>query len=315
VPNRHASTSEYRYGFQGQEKDDEIKGEGNSLNYEFRMHDPRVGRFFAVDPLFKKYPHNSPYAFSENDVIRAVELEGLEKAIATLLGFNKKGEAVFDVVRDQSVTNKSNGGALQIVFQDANHQTDSEIIKKMQKADGTLHQIIPGVSNLPLNGIEETNEYFLKISKSGIAETAAKILYTDNNFIDAGNNAYERVTSQLVVAVDFKFKLVQDDSQGFGGFDNADRYLNGILVPFSIEVNKTLVEMGKTCDATMTINIKTEYINDVGIKKIVDFTNSQFPNAKVELQSGVGVSTVVPFEDITPEEKEQYNEDNGYETD
>jgi hypothetical protein len=42
------------------------------------MHDPRVGRFFAIDPLFREYPHNSPYAFSENRVIDGVELEGLE---------------------------------------------------------------------------------------------------------------------------------------------------------------------------------------------------------------------------------------------
>ena len=40
----------YRYGFQGQEKDDEVKGVGNSINYKYRMHDPRSGRFFAVDP-------------------------------------------------------------------------------------------------------------------------------------------------------------------------------------------------------------------------------------------------------------------------
>jgi hypothetical protein len=43
------------------------------------MHDPRVGRFFAIDPLFRKYPHNSPYAFSENRVIDAIEFEGLER--------------------------------------------------------------------------------------------------------------------------------------------------------------------------------------------------------------------------------------------
>jgi RHS repeat-associated protein len=78
VPNRFASIEDYRYGFQGQEKDDEIKGEGNSLNYTFRMHDPRVGRFFAVDPLFKDYPYNSTYAFSENRIMDAIELEGLE---------------------------------------------------------------------------------------------------------------------------------------------------------------------------------------------------------------------------------------------
>jgi RHS repeat-associated protein len=56
LPNRHESANEYRYGFQGQEMDDEIKGEGNSVNYKYRMHDPRIGRFFAVDPLTAEYP-------------------------------------------------------------------------------------------------------------------------------------------------------------------------------------------------------------------------------------------------------------------
>jgi RHS repeat-associated protein len=67
-----------RYGFQNQERDDEIKGEGNSINFEYRMHDPRLGRFFKIDPLAPRYPYNSPYAFSENRVIDGIELEGLE---------------------------------------------------------------------------------------------------------------------------------------------------------------------------------------------------------------------------------------------
>jgi RHS repeat-associated protein len=71
--------SAHCYGFQGQENDDEIKGKGNSVNYKYRMHDPRLGRFFAVDPLHAQYPHNSPYAFSENTLIDHIELEGLEK--------------------------------------------------------------------------------------------------------------------------------------------------------------------------------------------------------------------------------------------
>jgi RHS repeat-associated protein len=85
LPHRHGQSDNYRYGFQGQEMDDEIKGEGNSLNYTFRMHDPRVGRFFAVDPLAKQYPFYSPYAFSGNRVIDMVELEGLEPAGADML--------------------------------------------------------------------------------------------------------------------------------------------------------------------------------------------------------------------------------------
>jgi RHS repeat-associated protein len=73
-----AKSGGYRYGFQGQERMDEVKGAGNSWDYKYRMHDPRLGRFFAVDPLFKDYAYNSTYAFSENRVIDGVELEGLE---------------------------------------------------------------------------------------------------------------------------------------------------------------------------------------------------------------------------------------------
>ncbi|PTD14272.1 hypothetical protein C6N29_07415 [Flavobacterium columnare] len=43
------------------------------------MHDPRIGRFFAIDPLTHKYPWYSPYQFAGNKVIQFVELEGLEE--------------------------------------------------------------------------------------------------------------------------------------------------------------------------------------------------------------------------------------------
>lgn len=89
---RHGNSSEYRYGFQGQEKDDEVRGEGNSINYKYRMHDPRIGRFFAIDPLAPKYPHNSPYAFSENRVVDGIELEGLEHVDLDAEYKNEKGE-------------------------------------------------------------------------------------------------------------------------------------------------------------------------------------------------------------------------------
>jgi RHS repeat-associated protein len=96
----------YRYGFQGQERDDEIKGEGNSLNFEYRMDDPRIGRFFCTDPLEKKYPHNSPYAFSENKVIHCIELEGLE-ALLTIIDLNDDGSAKIQVTTDYQIENNA----------------------------------------------------------------------------------------------------------------------------------------------------------------------------------------------------------------
>jgi RHS repeat-associated protein len=80
----------YRFGFQGQEKDNEIYGgEGSMLAFEYRMHDPRVGRFWSIDPLAAKYPWNSPYAFAENKVIQYVELEGLETGSKEISGQSK----------------------------------------------------------------------------------------------------------------------------------------------------------------------------------------------------------------------------------
>jgi RHS repeat-associated protein len=69
----------YRYGFQNQEHDNELWS--GAVSYKYRVEDPRLGRFFSVDPLAAKYPHNSVYAFSENRVVDAVELEGLEATL------------------------------------------------------------------------------------------------------------------------------------------------------------------------------------------------------------------------------------------
>ena len=108
-PERHGRAGDsYRYGFQGQESDNEVKGEGNSVNYKYRMHDPRIGRFFAIDPLAPKYPHNSPYAFSENRVIDAIELEGLESFKIKDLGNGAKSLTLIDVTTEFQVIDENN---------------------------------------------------------------------------------------------------------------------------------------------------------------------------------------------------------------
>ncbi|MDY8138486.1 hypothetical protein [Aquimarina sp. 2201CG5-10] len=58
--------------------DNEIKGEGNSANFKFRMLDTRLNRFFGIDPLTKRYPFLSPYAVSANRLIDMIDMEGLQ---------------------------------------------------------------------------------------------------------------------------------------------------------------------------------------------------------------------------------------------
>src|SRR5690606_30860513 len=67
----------YRYGFNGMEKDDEVKGAGNSYTTEFRQYDPRLGRWLSIDPLFSNFPWQSPYAAFDNNPILLVDPKGL----------------------------------------------------------------------------------------------------------------------------------------------------------------------------------------------------------------------------------------------
>ena len=64
------------------------------------MHDPRVGRFFAVDPLTGKYPWYTPYSFSGNKPIQFVELEGLEEGIPRIQGDTDVMEDLLLPVKD-----------------------------------------------------------------------------------------------------------------------------------------------------------------------------------------------------------------------
>ena len=68
----------YRYGFNGKENDNEVKGEGSQIEYGDRIHDTRLGRFLSVDLLTKDYPWYTPYQFAGNTPIWAVDLEGRE---------------------------------------------------------------------------------------------------------------------------------------------------------------------------------------------------------------------------------------------
>lgn len=77
-PERSFNTGEYRYGFNGKENDNEMKGVGNQQDYGMRIYDPRLGRFLSVDPLTRSYPMLTPYQFASNCPIVGVDQDGLE---------------------------------------------------------------------------------------------------------------------------------------------------------------------------------------------------------------------------------------------
>ncbi|HEY4798969.1 MAG TPA: RHS repeat-associated core domain-containing protein [Bacteroidia bacterium] len=84
-PGRNFSTNIYRYGFNGKEKDDEVKGNGNSLDFGARMYDSRLGRWMSRDPLSWHYQSESPYSGIANNPIAFIDPLGNEITIATTI--------------------------------------------------------------------------------------------------------------------------------------------------------------------------------------------------------------------------------------
>ena len=82
MPGRSFQLGNYRYGYNTQEKTDEIAGAGNHYTAQFWEYDPRTGRRWNLDPA--GYPHQSHYSVNNNNPILFTDPLGI---------YGTKGEA------------------------------------------------------------------------------------------------------------------------------------------------------------------------------------------------------------------------------
>jgi len=76
MPGRTFSNGQYRWGFNGYENDNEVKGNGNSIDFGARVYDPRISRFFSPDPKEDEYTWQSTYVFAANNPVLFVDVNG-----------------------------------------------------------------------------------------------------------------------------------------------------------------------------------------------------------------------------------------------
>ena len=100
MPGRTFNSTSYRYGMNGKEKDDEIKGSGNSYNFEARQYDPRLGRWLSIDPLARQFPFETPYNFAGNNPIYYIDKDGEKKTTYITTIENGKKTTVAVVNKD-----------------------------------------------------------------------------------------------------------------------------------------------------------------------------------------------------------------------
>lgn len=115
MPGRKFNPGTYRYGFNGKENDNEVKGTGNSLDFGGRINDPRLGRWLSVDPKTAKYPYCSPYvAFGNNPNVfidpggETLKVAAKDKAVIngfkTMVNKAFSGKVIAEVAEDGTTT-------------------------------------------------------------------------------------------------------------------------------------------------------------------------------------------------------------------
>lgn len=152
VPNRHSLdlSRDYRYGYQGSEKDNELKGEANSYTTHYRMLDPRVGKWMSRDP--KETAFESPYASMSNNPILFNDILG--DSIKTKFYDVNKEKLNFVPNRVQKMFNEEYG--IKVGY---NSKT------KMLYYDGeveTVNNVSSKAKNIIVNALKETDAKKIK---------------------------------------------------------------------------------------------------------------------------------------------------------
>ncbi len=193
MPGRNFSSNLYRYGFNGKENDNEVKGEGNSIAYENRIYDTRLGRWLSLDPFQRKYSGESNYIYTSNNPILYLDTDGRDKVI-THVYTDEKGK----ILRTFKVT----------IAGDIKSQA-IKVRNTIDKSDWhweyQWHDINQSVTHVMKNGTE--------VSKSVSGETLGKVrTKTDFN--------WEWWAQQKIALKDNQWSGIEFYSEGGQGMES-----------------------------------------------------------------------------------------------
>lgn len=223
--------SSYRFNFNGKEHDDETYGPGNEYNYGARIYDPRIGRFFTVDPKSNKFSW-SPYSYSGNSPIAIIDDgEGPQDRVRAARQFLNKGY-VYSNKTDNT------GRPLRTTYTQAALQKQDcvELVTRVLIADGAIH-------SMNVN----KNDYYLarKISIGVLLNDAKK--FAKSQTPQVGDIAFWEGHVGIVTGVDpktHKFKLLHAANEDAGIYENKTftttaKYSHGTFYGFYHPLNET----------------------------------------------------------------------------
>ena len=288
----------YRYGFQGQEKDDEVKGEGNSYDFGARIYDPRVGRWLSRDAYEAKYPAFTPYNFVANNPLIFVDPDGnkirplneeTEKIIDNMVSILNKAGAYIEIDKNGTFfVNPPYGEEVIDNEKDFNSFMKSSLKKsdmKMTKEQiGELYILYQGIQSEKTLEIEVTeasersgSNFTMNINNTNNVKTGStkggKSLLTENG---ERKEFFEEVFSKVL--------------NEYGESELTDKLNNVLYNGESIDVNGESHTITPTNTFDKAVYFESDYDSNKGLI-MVDQTNM----TKSESQSKIveTINTVI----------------------
>ncbi len=156
------SNHNYMFGFNGKQKDDEVKGEGNQIDFGNRVYDPRVGTFSSLDPLQRKYPNESNYIFVGDNPIAFADKDGKDK-IYTISVIGKDGTTTVlhytDKTQFRYLADATYNGGIIYIKQDIYENDVIDLRYNLSKGESQLrkHDITYGTQSYASSATEYLN--------------------------------------------------------------------------------------------------------------------------------------------------------------
>ena len=256
MPGRQFNNGNYRYGFNGKENDNEAKGTGNSVDFGARIYDSRLGRWMSIDPLFKKYPYQSPYDFAINCPILFIDVDGQDiiasdkdKAIVmAALGKVTQGEVKITA----TAISEKNGGGWRINVEPkkgVDISDETKVVVKLAGKDAGTHNI-----KLNNSGIDQST------GVKGTKNTNIDFDPNDQSTIENKDGTVGVDKSKTFILLYHELLHSENFSDGVQGTDHLEgaEEGTGIYPPIS-EQNKNIDKTGKnTALSKDEYNVRTK---------------------------------------------------------
>jgi hypothetical protein len=163
-----------------------LKGEGNGIDYEKRFYDPRIGKFFSVDPLAAKFPFWSPYHFAGNCPIENIDLDGAETCNYRIVFDEKTGKSKLDLI------SKDYGSVCTLLT-----------VQQIHYKGGT-YTIDTELNYAPYHGYDNVNKYN-GLTKEEVEERLTAVKSDDQKAEEKRAEDQERFDTYLHAAVGVKY--------------------------------------------------------------------------------------------------------------